>query len=197
VKPPPKFPEPNPNDAPLVAYALRNAAALWAAGRHKDSLSLLVQAADDAQGDSPTSRMRALEIVRGIGLLSAHLDRGEDPKSIPISLEFDIESIDVQSIHVASKDVEVIETDANKPPVAAPAAKPLQLDHTLASGQKLEGAPKDWPYAKKPAPPAPRIEEKQAPAEPAPEEFEDNPHGAPTRRMDDIVTLRDPNPKKH
>lgn len=185
----------------MVAYALRNAAALWAAGRHKDALPLLLRAAESSEGGTAHSNQRAAELARAAYQLSVFVQGGEDPKSIPISIHFDVESIDVQSIQIDSKEVEVIEeAEAPKKPAAPPAKpKPLVLDQTLNTGHKMPGAPANWPFPKKQPPPAPAAVPKSETLKEAPStepDVEDDPHGAPTRRMEDIETRRDHDNKK-
>jgi hypothetical protein len=86
-------------------------------------------------------------------------------------------------------------------PMPEPPKKQVDLSQTLPQGQKLENVPLVWQYAKAKAPrerpaavPASEVlkEAPQTEPEPLSEQHRDNPHGAPTRRMEDILTKRDP-----
>lgn len=208
----PEFPPPDPRDAPEVAESLRVAAALWKNGRHHEALPHLMRAAAGAQqrSSAPKSDTRIVELAMAATELAAFVHSGEDPRSIPISLDFG--SLDLESLPSAA--IELIEPPRPPPaklahtlreeprpspdtkivePPAAPAPIAVDLSQTLPQGQKLENVPLIWQYAKKkpssPAVPATKVLQEAPTTEPEPPS---DPHGAPTRRMEDIDTKRDP-----
>ena len=203
----PEFPRPDPRDPPEVATSLRNAAALWAKGRHRDALPHLMRAAAAAQSKSeaPKSDLRVVELAMAATELAAFVHGGDDPRSIPISLDFDADAVDVESLNPSA-----LESVSSDPAVnraaevvlkgrvhAEPQAPRADLGTTLPQGYKLPGVPADWPFGKKKKAAVPTAQSlKEAPSttpEPDPvDPMEDDPHGAPTRRMEDIDTRRDP-----
>lgn len=220
----PEFPPPDSRDAPEVALALRNAAAFWAAGRHRDALPLLMRAAATAQTktEAPKSDMRVVELAMAATEIAAFVHSGEDPRSIPVSLDFSVGSVDIESIDIESAAIQIIappgppparpvhtmrederpasspDTHAAPPVKLAPPTAPVDLTQTLPQGAKLENVPKLWQYAKAKAPvptpkPMPAVKEAKPAEEPAPPS---DPHGAPTRRMEDVETKRDPHDKR-
>lgn len=208
----PEFPPPDPRDPPEVATSLRNAAALWAKGRHKDALQHLMRAAASAQSSSksgaPKSDLRVVQLAMAATELAAFVHGGDDPRSIPISIDFDAGAVDVESLNASA--LESVDSTDDAAEVAKivkgrvhpePEVARADLGTTLPQGYKLPGVPADWPFGKKkqasaPQPPkkaaAKTPEEAPSPEPPAVDPMEDDPHGAPTRRMEDIDTKRDP-----
>jgi hypothetical protein len=207
----PKFPPPTPGDSPEVATLLRNAAALWSKDRHREALPLLVRAANAAKtrSEAPASDLRVVTLALAATELAAYVDAGEDPRSIPISLEFNTDSIDINSIDVTSAESSVLHISVDPPrpmstlreeqrPAAprpnAPAAPrpPPRIDLTQTMSQD--------PRPPQPAAPPLNIRVIQPAGVPTPNTLREAPttepseraSAVPTKRMEDVPTRRAP-----
>jgi len=209
VKTVPAFPPPSSKDSAEVAALLRNAAVLWAAHRHGEAITLLVRAA----ARSPATDARGVELAAGATELAAYVDSGDDPRSIPISIEFNAHSVDINSIDVTSVESSVLDITVEPPrrpshvstmreaarptppPAPAPPTPPrapsrIDLTETLPQGAR----------APQPASPPLNIRVIAPAGTPSPNTLRDAPltepneraSALPTKRMEDIPTKRAP-----
>jgi hypothetical protein len=194
---------------------LRNAAALWEAKRHSQAIPLLVRAANAAKSRSgaPASDARVVELALAATELAEFVNRGEDPQSIPISIDFntqsvDINSIDLQSIASSVLDITVEpprrashvntlreEERPTPPPAPAPPTPPkppskVDLTQTLPQGARSPQPPAAPLNIRvvKPAQTPSTNSLREAPFT----EPNDRASATPTKRMEDIPTKRAP-----
>lgn len=204
----PAFPPPNPNDPPEVAAPLRNAAVLWAAHRHREAIPQLVRAAAAAKTKSaaPQTDPRVVELALAATELAAFVENGEDPRSIPISLDFDTHSVSLSSLEESVLEIDVVSRQSSAPkqtlpeenrptPPPAPAPKtPLKapskidLTETLPQGARAP-QPAQPPLnirVVRPAQTPPAQSLKEAPFT----EPNERTSALPTKRMEDVPTRR-------
>ncbi len=212
----PAFPPPNTKDSPEVAAYLRNAAVLWSAHRHRESLALLVRAANSARSRSDVGDSRVVELALAATELAAFVDAGDDPRSIPISIEFNAESVDINSIDLRSIQSSVLDitvepprrpSHANvstlreaerptPPPAPAPPTPPkppsrIDLTQTMPQGARppQPAAPPLNLRVVAPAGTPPASTLKEAPIT---EPTNERSSALPTKRMEDVPTRRAP-----
>ena len=199
----PVFPPPDPRDPPAVAATLRTAAALWNAGRHREAIPHLIKAAPLA-ASAGAPRDRVMFLAKAATEIATFVEGGDDPRSIPISLDFDVASVNLESVAI-----EILAPPKKPPPrqrkgtmpeefrpqpdtvrvdpeaQRIPPPKTLDLTETVPQGTKPSGPPKPYVWPTRPqrkAPSAPKIPRVLAP----------DVNSAQTKRMEDIPTERSP-----
>lgn len=171
-----EFPGPDPTDPPDVAKMLHAAAGMWAAQKHNESILHLARAAALAATKNPA---RAKHLSDAALALTSVIDRGDDPRSIPLSIDFDAES-------VQSAMIEIIEP-AGKPQFPPPRTRKGTMPEEFREGPdtvKVDVAELRIP------PPRTMDLTSTVPQGYAPKKPDE--HSAETKRWEEIVTKRDP-----
>lgn len=152
---------------------LLTAAAMWQTERHNEAILHLARAAALA---STTTPERAKQLSEAAIVLTSFIDAGDDPRSIPISLHFDAESIASTMIELVKK--------------APPGPPPRIRKGTLP--EEYRPAPDtvrvDVANLRIPAPAVDFTSTVQQGTKPT----DTNEQAAVTRRWEDIETKRDP-----